>query len=70
MAEQGIVKWYSLAKGYGFVVRESTGEEVFVHHSALGAAEEPLVEGEKVSFEVVESPKGLRGQNVSRQAEA
>lgn len=66
MAEQGIVKWYSVAKGYGFLIREATGEEVFVHHSQVDAASFPLREGDRVNVEVTDSPKGLRGKGVRR----
>ncbi len=67
MPEQGIVKWYSLARGYGFIRREGAPEEddVFVHHSEVP---DPLAEGERVSFEVVDSPKGLKARNVQRVA--
>ena len=67
MAEQGSVKWYSLVKGYGFIRRDGDGEEIFVHYSAITDAGSPVLEpGERVSFEVVESPKGLQARNVTR----
>ncbi len=66
MAEKGIVQWYSVAKGYGFVRRAETGEDVFVHHSAVTDAGLQLTAGEEVSFEVVEGPKGLRGEKLSK----
>ncbi len=66
MTEHGTVKWYSIAKGYGFLTRESTGEDVFVHYTAVADPETlPLADGEKVSFEVEDSPKGLRSRNVT-----
>ncbi len=66
MSEQGIVKWYSLARGYGFIRRDgnSEDEDVFVHHSEV--AGEVLAEGERVSFELAEGPKGLNARNVHR----
>jgi CspA family cold shock protein len=64
MAEQGTVKWFNDAKGYGFIVRER-GADVFVHHSSIIAEGfRTLGEGDRVSFEVVEGPKGLQAKNV------
>ena len=52
MKEQGTVKWFNAAKGYGFIQRES-GEDVFVHFSAIvGNGYRSLEEGASVSFEV------------------
>ena len=69
MAERifGTVKWFSRAKGYGFIEPEGGGEDVFVHFSAVvGDGFRTLTEGEAVNFEVVEGPKGLQAANVSR----
>ncbi|MEM7350152.1 MAG: cold shock domain-containing protein [Acidobacteriota bacterium] len=87
MPEQGIVKWYSIAKGYGFIRREPGAAEagrvaeagtedaegasprgtedtdIFVHYSDLSTA--ALEEGERVSFEVVSGPRGLKARNVA-----
>ena len=64
--EQGTVKWFNSAKGFGFVSRAS-GEDVFVHFkSIVGEGYKTLNEGDPVSFEVVESDKGLKAQNVQR----
>ena len=64
--EQGTVKWFNASKGFGFIQRKS-GEDVFVHFSAIeGDGYRSLEESEAVEFEVVEGPKGLQAQNVVR----
>ena len=64
MAEQGTVKWFNAAKGYGFISRQS-GEDVFVHFSAIQSeGYKSLNEGQAVEFEVVKGPKGLQAANV------
>jgi len=66
MKEQGKVKWFNAAKGYGFIQRES-GEDVFVHFSAIvGNGYRSLEEGARVSFEVKTGPKGLQAANVEQ----
>ena len=56
--EQGTVKWYNRAKGFGFISRPE-GEDVFVHHKSLTGKEmENLNEGDRVQFEVEQGPKG------------
>jgi CspA family cold shock protein len=63
--EQGTVKWFNEAKGYGFISRES-GEDVFVHFSAIqGSGFRTLQEGQAVRFDVVRGPKGFQAANVS-----
>src|SRR5438132_1364825 len=58
MAEQGTVKWFNDAKGYGFISRQN-GEDVFVHFSAIQAGGfRSLQEGQAVQFEVTKGPKG------------
>ncbi|MBI2927984.1 MAG: cold-shock protein [Verrucomicrobia bacterium] len=62
----GKVKWFDNKKGFGFISVES-GKDVFVHHSSItGAGFKTLNEGELVTFEIVESAKGLKAQNVQR----
>ncbi len=64
--EQGTVKWFNASKGFGFIQRKS-GEDVFVHSSAIeGEGNQSLEEGAAVEFEVVKGPKGLQAQNVVR----
>jgi CspA family cold shock protein len=64
--EQGVVKWFNGAKGYGFIQRQS-GEDVFVHFSAIQEeGYKSLNEGEAVEFECQQGPKGLNALNVLR----
>ena len=66
MKEQGIVKWFNGAKGYGFIQR-SNGEDVFVHFSAIeSSGYKTLNEGEAVEFECQQGPKGLSAASVVR----
>jgi CspA family cold shock protein len=65
--EQGTVKWFNDAKGFGFIQRTNGGGDVFVHHTAiLGEGFRTLTQGEQVNFEVIEGPKGLQARNVVR----
>jgi CspA family cold shock protein len=65
MKEKGVVKWFNAAKGYGFIQRE-TGEDVFVHFSAIqSAGYRTLDEGAQVSFVVKKGPKGLQAEDVT-----
>lgn len=64
MKEKGVVKWFNAAKGYGFIQRQ-TGEDVFVHFSAIqSSGYRTLEEGSEVEFEVKTGPKGLQAENV------
>ena len=64
MVAEGTVKWFNNDKGYGFI-SETDGEDVFVHFSAIqGDGYKSLQEGQAVSFEVTESPKGKQASNV------
>lgn len=61
---QGTVKWFSNQKGYGFITPES-GKDVFVHHKEIqGEGYKTLEEGQKVSFEIENGPKGEQAKNV------
>ncbi len=66
MREKGVVKWFNPAKGYGFIQR-STGEDVFVHFSAIQMdGYRTLDQGAVVEFEIKQGPKGLMAENVLR----
>ena len=63
MAE-GTVKWFNNDKGYGFISQEG-GEDVFVHYSAIQSeGYKSLEEGQSVSFDVTQGPKGKQAANV------
>jgi CspA family cold shock protein len=62
--EQGTVKWFNDAKGFGFLSR-ANGEDVFVHYSAIKSdGFRSLQEGQAVQFDVVKGPKGWQAENV------
>ena len=62
---EGTVKWFNESKGFGFLSHEG-GPDVFVHHSEIRAEGfRTLNEGDKVRFEITESPKGPRASNVT-----
>ena len=64
--ETGTVKWFSNAKGYGFIER-ADADDVFVHHSGiLGEGYKSLNEGETVEFTVEQGEKGLQAVDVQR----
>lgn len=61
----GTVKWFNDAKGFGFIEPESGGADVFAHFSAIQMdGFRTLRQGGKVSFELVEGPKGVLAQNI------
>ncbi|MEM1269051.1 MAG: cold shock domain-containing protein [Bacteroidota bacterium] len=65
---RGNVKWFNVEKGYGFIAPAEGGRDVFVHRSQVTGLgwDEGLREGESVSFEVEQTPKGLSAQDVQR----
>ncbi len=64
----GTVKWFNNAKGFGFITREEdSSEDVFVHFRSIqGDGYRTLNEGQQVEFTVVEGPKGLQAEDVSK----
>jgi len=62
--EQGTVKWFNDAKGFGFISRQS-GDDVFVYFSASQAGGfRSLQEGQQVEFNVTKGPKGFQAEGV------
>lgn len=64
--EQGVVKWFNDAKGFGFIQR-STGEDIFVHFRSIkGDGYRSLQDGQTVEFVVVEGRKGWQADEVTK----
>lgn len=66
---EGSVKWFNDSKGFGFI-SQTDGDDVFVHFSAIqNDGFKSLQEGENVTFDIVEGPKGLQAANVKKASE-
>ena len=61
----GIVKWFSNAKGYGFISPEQGGDDIFAHFSAISMdGYKTLKKGQKVEFECSQGPKGMHAKDI------
>ena len=60
----GTVKWFNDAKGFGFITPDGGGEDLFAHFSINMPGFKSLKEGQKVSFEVTQGPKGKQASNI------
>jgi len=64
--QYGTVKWFNDAKGFGFIAPEDGSADVFVHHSAISSEGfRSLQEGQRVSYEVTQGPKGAQAEGVA-----
>jgi len=62
----GTVKWFNNAKGYGFITPDDGEQDIFVHFSAIAMeGYKTLAQGQKVEFDIGESPKGLHAANLT-----
>ena len=67
MPSYGMVKWFDSRKGFGFIEKEDGSGDVFVHFTDLaGDGYRTLREGDRVKFEIADSPKGKRAAQVER----
>jgi cold shock protein len=61
----GTVKWFNAEKGFGFIEQDGGGPDVFAHYSAIATqGYRELKEGQAVSFEVTQGPKGPQAANI------
>lgn len=66
---KGKVKWFNAEKGFGFICGED-GKDIFVHYSYIaGEGYKTLEEGQEVTFDIVDSDKGLQARNVEKSSE-
>ena len=64
--ETGTVKWFNDAKGFGFIKPDAGGDDLFAHFSQIRAdGFKSLQENQRVSFDVVEGPKGQQAANIT-----
>jgi len=61
----GQVKWFNNAKGFGFILSDQGGDDLFAHYSAIGMeGYKTLKAGQLVTFDIIEGPKGLHAANI------
>ena len=64
---KGTVKWFNENKGYGFIIQDDGGPDIFVHYSSIvGEGFKTLSEGDNVEFEITDGPKGPQASNCSK----
>ncbi len=62
----GTVKWFNNAKGYGFILPDSGGEDLFAHFSTITMdGYKTLKAGQTVSYDIIQGPKGLHATNIA-----
>jgi len=67
----GEVKWFNNAKGWGFVLPEDGGTDIFVHYSSIqGTGYKSLAAGQIISFDTIQGDRGLHATNVTPLSEA
>mgnify|MGYP001468787100 FL=1 len=67
----GQVKWFNNAKGFGFILPDDGGDDLFAHYSAIGMdGYKTLKAGQLVSFDTIEGPKGLHAANIKPLSES
>jgi len=68
--QTGIVKWFNNTKGYGFILSESGGGDIFAHYSAIDMdGYKTLKAGQSVLFDTEQGPKGLHAKNIQASGE-
>ncbi len=69
--QNGVVKWFNNAKGYGFIQGDENGEDIFAHYSAITMeGYKTLKAGQPVSFDAEQGPKGLHAINIKAAEQA
>ena len=65
--QTGTVKWFNDAKGFGFITPENGGDDLFAHFSEVQSKGfKSLAENQKVSFDIVDGPKGKQAANINK----